>query len=178
MNFLLRIRIKNGVSRMAATALIIPAVIAAGCRGVPDQKAQEDGKIATELGQVTAAVHAAGPGLGALSSRPDFIKLVRKFIAPVRFLEDGSGYFFVYNTDGIVIAHAANKDLVGKNLYSLRDKTGKYFIQDKIKTAESGGGYVTYYWPEPKTKKVKLKKVYVEMIPGTDYLIGSGVYYQ
>lgn len=135
-----------------------------------------DDSLAVKIREMVTSVHCVSAGLGALASDENYVDLLRKFIEPIRFFSDLTGYFFIYDINGVVIAHAADKKLVGKNLYNLQDKTGKYFIRDKIAAAEKGGGFVTYYWPDPTTKEIKKKQVYVEMIPGTKYLIGSGVY--
>ena len=168
---------KSGFIASGRIALLGAVAFLAGCAAAGPAPGRSDAFNARIESMVTA-VHCVASGLGALSSPPGLVDSIRRFIAPVRFFRDGSGYFFVYDTDGVVIAHAVDPDLVGKNLFSIRDKTGKYFVREKIAAARAGGGFVDYYWPEPKTKEVKKKRVYVEMIPGTNYLIGSGVYFE
>jgi len=126
------------------------------------------------------AVHTAAVGLGAIvKDIPDEngrIELIRNFIDPVRFYDDESGYFYVYNYDCVNIAHAVDKTLPGKNLYDYQDMRGKYVIRELAAAARDGGGFVTYYWPHPDTKAEMKKVGYVEPIPGTDYFIGTGYY--
>jgi len=160
-----------------ALVLIAMSAVSVSCAAVPDREEGSNDRFAAKVKEMSTAVHCVAAGLGGLSSEPDFVGVIRKFIDPIRFFADSTGYFFIYDTKGVVIGHAADKDLIGKNLYDLQDKTGKYFIRDKIAAARAGGGFVDYYWPDPQTKEVKKKRVYVEMIPGTDYLIGSGVYF-
>ena len=131
--------------------------------------------------QITATVvHSVATGLGEVLNNvleeKNRIDLIRKFIAPIRFHKDDSGYFYVYDLNCICIAHAIQLELQGKNLFNYQDSKGKYVIQELKQEAQKGGGFVEYYWQNPLTKKEQKKIGYVEMIPGTCYFIGSGVY--
>lgn len=127
-----------------------------------------------------ATIHVAAVGLGEiLKDIPDEnarIAAIREFIAPIRFFNDGSGYFYVYNYDCVNIAHAIDKTLPGKDLTDYQDMKGNYVIRELSAAARNGGGFVTFYWPHPQTKEEMKKIGYVEPIPGTDYFIGTGYY--
>ncbi len=124
--------------------------------------------------------HGVAAGLGSVltnvKAEKDRIELIRSFIAPIRFYPDKSGYFYVYDSKGINIAHAAQKDLQGKNLYDYKDAKGKYVIRALLEASKKGGGFVEFYWVKPGSKTEAAKLGYVEPIPGTDYFIGTGVY--
>ncbi len=126
------------------------------------------------------AVHLAAQGLGgqcALAADPEKrIRLIRSFIDLIRFYRDDSGYFYVYNYDCVNIAHATQKNLVGKDLSDYQDEKGKFVIRELAQAARKGGEFVEYYWAKPGAKGEHLKIGYVEPIPGTDYFIGAGVY--
>lgn len=126
------------------------------------------------------AVHCAAEGLGALCRAQEDpaqrIASIRTYIEPIRFYPDRSGYFYVYDFDCRNIAHATQKDLVGRNLYNYQDTKGKYVIRELAEAARKGGGFVTYHWIKPGSEGEKLKLGYVEPIPGTDYFIGTGMY--
>ncbi len=127
-----------------------------------------------------AAVHVAAVGLGEMlkttTGESQRIELVRKFIDPVRFFDDKSGYFYVYYYNCVNLAHAVDKTLPGKDLTDYKDMKGKFVIRELSAAAKNGGGFVTYYWPHPETKEEQKKIGYVEPIPGTDYFIGTGYY--
>jgi len=127
-------------------------------------------------------VHATAMGLGEIlkdvKEEGKRIALIRNFISPVRFYQDKSGYFYVYNTKCVNIAHATQKDLQGKNLYDHKDVKGKFVIRELNDAAKNGGGFVEFYWVKPGAKGEQKKMGYVEPIPGTDYFIGTGVYLQ
>jgi signal transduction histidine kinase len=147
--------------------------------GITNARAADDGVICLKQEAMTA-VHVTAVGLGAvLKDVPEKeaqLKVIRQFISPVRFFGDKSGYFFVYNFDCVNVAHATQKDLVGKNLFEHKDSRGKLDIQALSATAKKGGGFVEYYWVKPGSEGEFKKLGYVEPIPGTDYFIGTGIY--
>jgi len=146
---------------------------------VPGARAADDGAQCLKH-EAVAAVHTAAAGLGAaLKDVPEQdaqLKLIRQFIDPVRFFADKTGYFFVYNLDCVNVAHATQKNLVGKDLFEHKDSRGKLDIQALAAAAKQGGGFVEYYWVKPESKGEFKKLGYVEPIPGTNYFIGTGVY--
>jgi cytochrome c len=85
-------------------------------------------------------------------------------------------YVFVYDTNGICVAHGTNPKMVGKNLRDMRDRDGKYIIRAFIETAasEAGSGWVEYQWPNPTTNTVEPKAGYVER--AGNLIVGAGVY--
>lgn len=105
------------------------------------------------------------------------IEFCRNFIDHIRFYDDGSGYFFINDFNGINIAHGANKEYEGENDIDLQDSRGAYIIRDMIELARlHGNGYYQYYWNNPVTEAEEIKIVYVSRIPDTDYFIASGFY--
>jgi cytochrome c len=85
-------------------------------------------------------------------------------------------YLFVIDMTGKMLAHGANKKLLGKNLIELKDADGKAFLKEFIDVAnKKGKGWVDYKWPHPQTKAIESKSSYVEKLDdGT--MIGVGIY--
>jgi cytochrome c len=84
-------------------------------------------------------------------------------------------YIYVYDFNGIVLAHGNNPKMVGKPSISLKDTEGKPMIKQMIQLAKTrGGGWVDFKWPNPVTKTVETKAGYIEKVD--DFLIGSGAY--
>ena len=136
---------------------------------------------ATERAVLKAAVHVAASGLGSMVKADGTydVDTIRKFVNTVRFLDDQSGYFYVYDsTNNINIAHAILKDFEGKDKSDYTDSRGMKVIQElsKLATAKPTGDFLVYYWINPKTNKEEKKIGYIEMIPGTKLYIGSGIY--
>lgn len=130
--------------------------------------------------EVKTVVHAAAQGLAALlKDQPDKaagVALLRAFIAPIRFLPDGSGYLYVYDLNGVNIAHAAQPDLQGKNLIDITDPKGNHPVRQTVDAALKGGAYFEFFWPQPGKEGLHRKIGYAEPIAGTNYLVGSGFY--
>ena len=100
--------------------------------------------------------------------------IIRRELDKVRF--GTNGYYFAYTLQGVNIALPTKPELQGKNIMDAKDAKGNYFIRELAKTAEQGGGFVTYWFPKPGEKEDSPKLAYVQMIPGTKLWIGTGVY--
>lgn len=138
------------------------------------------GKTQAVRQDVELVVHTAAIGLGGIVKDIEDVQsqiaLIQAFISPVRFFPDNSGYFYVYNLQGICVAHATQANLIGKDLSQLTDTKGFKAIQALTKKAKEGGGFVEYTWDKPGADGLYPKLGYVEPIPGTNLLIGSGIY--
>jgi len=64
------------------------------------------------------------------------------------------GYFYVYANDGLNLVHPRQPDLVGTNLWNMRDADGIWVIRELIQRAKEGGGFQRYLWPKPSTGKI------------------------
>lgn len=86
-------------------------------------------------------------------------------------------YVFAIKFDGYVVAHGANRALVGKSLYEIKDPSGKSFIKEFIDVAKTkGSGWVEYHFADPQTKRNLPKSSYIIRIPGYDGFVGVGIY--
>ena len=72
------------------------------------------------------------------------------------------GYFVVYGTDGTEIMHPS---LEGQNVWDVEDKSGKGFklVQESVKSAQNGGGFITYAWTLPGSERIGEKISYQEI---------------
>lgn len=90
------------------------------------------------------------------------------------FGEDG--YFFVYDLQGRSLMHPRQPQLVGQDLWNLRDKQGEPTIQRLIAQAKNGGGYVEFLWNRPSTGRTERKLGYVALEPKWGWMVGTGIY--
>lgn len=105
------------------------------------------------------------------------VRFCRELINHVRFFDNQSGYFFMYDFDCVNVAHGTQKDLQGQNLYDYQDSKGNYVIRELVEIAKNEGyGYYEYWWNNPVTGQEEPKMAWVTKVPGIDYLIGSGIY--
>ncbi len=127
-------------------------------------------------------VRTMAKGMGAIikdiyNSDSSKAAFCRTFIDHIRFFDNGSGYFFINDFDGINIAHGADASHEGQNDYDLQDTQGNYIIRDMIDIAKNdGSNYYRYTWNNPSSGNDEEKIVFVMRIPDTDYFIAAGFY--
>jgi uncharacterized protein len=99
----------------------------------------------------------------------------RAVTAKVREFNDRDLYPFIYNLNGVNVAHGAKPELVGKDLVDFRDQNGGFLIREMIDVANGpGNGWVDYRWTNPKTNAVEDKSAYIEKMG--QYFVGVGIY--
>ncbi|WP_419764346.1 MAG: cache domain-containing protein [Arcobacter sp.] len=87
----------------------------------------------------------------------------------------GELYIFGYDFNGTVKAFGGKPQMVGKNLFNLKGAGGKMLIQELVKTAKTGEGWVDYKWSNPVTNKIADKTSFVKKI-NDNFWIGAGYY--
>jgi len=103
-------------------------------------------------------------------------KALKEFMNKKGQFIKGELYIYAYDFKGTVISHGGQPDLVGKNLIGMKDKNGVMVIQELIKLADKGSGWLEYSWPNPvHNNAIETKLGYVEKVDDTWWL-GSGMY--
>jgi len=110
------------------------------------------------------------------SGRSDAATLLeaKRILSALSYGDDG--YFFLYDTKGRNLMHPRQPELVGKNLWTMRDAAGQPTIQRLIQRANSGGGFQRYTWGKPSSNKPAPKLGYVVPIAHWDWVLGTGIY--
>lgn len=127
-------------------------------------------------------VHSSATGLGNLIENTDFSdtlknNLMHIYVTDIKFFDDSTGYFFIYNIDGTCVAHPWQRDIEGVNRIDHTDSKGKEYIREMCEKATTPGfGFIDYHKKNFETGADEPKMSYVERIPGTNYFIGAGVY--
>lgn len=86
----------------------------------------------------------------------------------------GGMYVFVADLKANILAHSANAKLVGKNLWEVKDATGKLFVQEQVRLVQaSPQGAVQMRWMNPSTKQIGDAEAVIGRIPGKDAYIGA-----
>ena len=119
---------------------------------------------------VDLAVSTVKPLLG----QPDGQQRALQLLSSLDYGPDG--YFFVYSLDGRVLMHSRQAELIGQNLWELRDPQGRPTIQQLIHQAKAGGGYVEYLWRKPSSSLLAPKLGYVVAVPEWNWMLGTGLY--
>lgn len=86
------------------------------------------------------------------------------------------GYFFLYDMSGRNLMHPRQPELMGRNLWEMRDAQGQPIIQQLIAKAREGGGYVQYVWQKPSSQQITPKLGYVIALPRWNWMLGTGLY--
>lgn len=86
------------------------------------------------------------------------------------------GYFFLYDMNGRNLMHPRQPELMGRDLWDMRDAQGQPIIQRLIGKAREGGGYVQYVWQKPSTRQLTPKLGYVVALPRWNWMLGTGLY--
>ena len=87
-------------------------------------------------------------------------------------------YVFLMNMDGKMLAHPMKPALTEKEtLVEVKDTAGKPLFLEFIEVANSKGkGWVDYMWPKPGQDDPAPKSSYIYRVPGTQYIVGAGIY--
>ena len=102
-------------------------------------------------------------------------RLALEAIGSIRY-QDGKNYVWVNDMRAVMLMHP-KKRLIGKNLWNLKDKKGKYLFQEMISKCRSkGDGFVFYWWPHINSETPVPKVSYVKLFRPWNWVIGSGVY--
>ncbi len=104
-------------------------------------------------------------------------ELVKEALRYQRF-NQGRGYYFATNLDGIEELFADRPELEGKDLLHSSDPRISKVIRDMIEIAkEKGEGFYEYQWSKPGQKGLEHKKIsYLKYFAPFDWFIGTGEY--
>lgn len=104
---------------------------------------------------------------------------VLRVLEPMRFFDNGSGYFFIYNIKterAICVMVPSKPELTGKDATDWKDANGTFFVNEIANAARKGGGFVTYYFPKAGSDTAEPKLSYAETFEPLNWMVGTGVY--
>ncbi|MCL6577436.1 methyl-accepting chemotaxis protein [Kyrpidia sp.] len=90
-----------------------------------------------------------------------------------KFAIGAYGFMFATNDAGVNVMSPGSE---GKNFWNNKSPDGKMFVQDMVRLAKNGGGYVNYIFPLPNSDKVGEKIVYVQKDPSWNWNVSAGSY--
>jgi polar amino acid transport system substrate-binding protein len=98
------------------------------------------------------------------------------FTLPGGEFHQGQLYIYAYDFDGTVIAHGGNAKLVGQDLLGMTDPNGVKVIQELVRLAKGGGGWLHYTWPNPANDNQQESKLGYVLKIDDGWFLGSGTY--
>ena len=91
--------------------------------------------------------------------------------------QDGTGYIFIYDFNGVNLSDPLRLHNVGENLYTFKDINGVEVIKDLIDISqEAEGGFVEYMWTKPLSGVETAKVSYAKAFIPWGWMVGTGVY--
>jgi methyl-accepting chemotaxis protein len=88
-----------------------------------------------------------------------------------------SGYFWINDTNAVIVVHPIKPELNGKDLVNYQDKNGKKIFKEFATVAKNNGeGFVDYVWPKPGFEAPQLKVSFVKLFKPYNWVIGTGEY--
>lgn len=114
--------------------------------------------------------------IAAAFSKDGKDKLLADVSDPAGPYVKGELYAYCMDFNAIMLAHGANKGLVGRDTSNMTDPTGLKMSAAMIAIAKApGSGWIDYQWVNPTTKKIENKTSYVKKV-GTDFFCVAGIY--
>ncbi|MHC6202107.1 methyl-accepting chemotaxis protein [Breznakiellaceae bacterium SP9] len=129
------------------------------------------------LGTQTMSV-ALSKALAGVQDTKEQHDIISTYIKDYRFESDQSGYYYTYKGT-VIFMHPTLPNREGDDLGSTADVNGVYYVRDLYANAQRGGGFVEFTFPKPGPNgnmQDAPKLAYVEMIPGMDIWLSTGIY--
>jgi diguanylate cyclase (GGDEF)-like protein len=109
-------------------------------------------------------------------TKKEILKKVKDALRYVRFW-DLTGYFFIYDLDGLCVLLPPLESMENKNFIDLKDAKGKYTIKEHIRIVkEKNEGFIEWYWYKPNEEKMKKKIGFVKIFKPLNIYIGTARY--
>jgi signal transduction histidine kinase len=156
----------------AAIFLIILPALEAGL--MEEKKAVSRSLVQAVCAQLSWYEHLAQSGaLSRAEAQDQAIGLIRH----LRYGGDGKNYFWITNTDALMLMHPYRPDLEGADVAEFRDAKGKYVFRECIRAVRDGGGNVNYFWQwKDDPRHVAPKFSYVQAFEPWGWIVGTGNY--
>ncbi|MCI5125821.1 MAG: hypothetical protein D3925_15460 [Candidatus Electrothrix sp. AR5] len=107
-------------------------------------------------------------------------KLAIDQLREIRYGFEGRGYFWINDTQPVMIMHPRFQRMEGKDLTDLTDSEGRYLFREFVALArEDNGGYTQYYWRWRKNPAQIIPKLsYVKLFKPWNWIIGTGIFFE
>ena len=102
----------------------------------------------------------------------------KEIVRAMRYRDDGSGYFWIDDTDYNLVMHPILAEQEGNNRYDLEDQNGVMIIQEIMKVCNSadGGGFNEFYFTKADGVTVAPKVAYSELFAPWGWAVSTGNY--
>ncbi len=110
-------------------------------------------------------------------NKEELLSIIKKVLGSIKY-NNGRGYFFIDDVNGIGILQPLNKSLENKNKLEFKDAKGYQFVKTIVQTIkDKSERYDTYYWFKPNNNKDTYKKIsFYKYFEPLNVAIGTGEY--
>lgn len=111
-------------------------------------------------------------------SEEDAKKEAAEIVRSMRYRDDGSGYFWIDDTEYTLVMHPILPEQEGSNRYELEDQNGVMIIQEIMKACQSSesGGYNEFYFTKADGVTVAPKIAYSGFFEPWGWAVSTGNY--
>ncbi len=110
-------------------------------------------------------------------SKKVLLKRATERMRHIRFFENKSGYFFMYDMTGKCLLLPIAPSLESRNLYDIQDKKGTFIIRESIEMVKDfGEGFYDWYWYKPDAQVMKKKIGYIKGYKELGIFVGTARY--
>ncbi|MDD6810734.1 MAG: cache domain-containing protein [Lachnospiraceae bacterium] len=105
-------------------------------------------------------------------------KEAAEIVRSMRYRDDGSGYFWIDDSEYTLVMHPILSEQEGNNRYELEDQNGVMIIQEIMKVCQSseGGGYNEFYFTKADGVTVAPKVAYSGYFEPWGWAVSTGNY--
>jgi PAS domain S-box-containing protein len=89
-----------------------------------------------------------------------------------KFNENNDGYIFMFNNEGILLAHK-RAELIGLNFLNKGKESNKIFVKEVLEIGKSGEGFLSYFNPSDEFAKYK-KTSFLKSYEKWNWIFGTG----
>ncbi len=98
-------------------------------------------------------------------------------VAALRGLRYGrEDYYFGFDTNHVYYLLPTKPEFEGQNKAEMKDAHGNYMIKEMVKAAQSGGGFVEYWFPRAGSQEPLPKLSYSALFAPWSWVLGTGIY--
>ena len=113
-------------------------------------------------------------------SEADAKKAAADTLRTARYGAEGKDYFFVFVTDGTGVMHPFKREWEGQPMFGkVKDQQGMDIVKamaDGLAASKDGTTFVDTQFPRPGSTEPVPKLQYAVLVPGWNWMIGSGLY--
>ena len=165
------------LSTATFAALVLAWIIPAAKDGMISkkrEKIQEQTQIAKSVVEHFYEMAKSDPNITEDAAK----EVAKEALRAMKFGPEGKDYFWVNDTNPVMIMHPFSPDLEGKDLRDKRDPHGLALFVEFAEIAKSNGsGFLDYMWQYKDEKNKIVPKIsYITYFKPWDWVIGTGMY--